>query len=743
MWYNDAWKYRKEIVIDNTKVSGNSDLTDFPVLVSITDVDLKHNAKLNGYDILFTDRLQNKLSHEIESYNPTTGTLVAWVRIVQLYTAIDTHFYIYYGNPLADDQSNPTGVWNSNFKGVYHLSDSSGTNINDSTSNNFDLTKLAAATPAPTTSGKIGSAQSFAGNDHINAPSAPALPVNGSWTIDFWVNPTSFTNGAANDGIGTYFLDRTTSTNGLPSVKAISSQFHWQKRYDNGSGLAGIGGSLSAITNGQWRKITLVRNYNSTLELRVDGVQVATAVDGTLALTVPALRLGRHESGVGGLTGFEDELRLVATNLPIAWSLTEFNNQNSSSTFYSIGSQEVKPFVQKHYIYRIYDDNIYVGTWTKEVISEPRFKFTINGGPGQLIVELDRDFDDFGEDVDVKLNNKVECWCVDKDSPNGVLLYAGYISGYRPIVRGATEKVEITVLGYIAEFQRIVLRDGSGNTTLTYNSYDPANMLKDIIDKLRTLGCSIAYSATSIQATNTSVSYTFNTNTGKEALDKIVELCPDGWYWRVDPDGIIYLRPRNLEADHQFALGYNVEDLETHRRIEDVTNRVFFVGAGSPALFRKYENSGSVDSYGPYEKKVIDQRVSVVATAQALSDRQINQNKDPEIRSTFVIIDNNGPQDRGYNIESVKPGQTLKVKNLKAAVRTVTLWDVGLWDVDVWDQTLATAAADVIQILSVDYTPDSIVIEASSRLPQIAKRIEDIQRNLEVTQMVNNPTAPS
>lgn len=399
--------------------------------------------------------------------------------------------------------------------------------------------------------------------------------------------------------------------------------------------------------------------------------------------------------------------------------------------------------VKKHYIYRVYDNNVYTATWTKEVISEPRFKSTINGGPGELIIELGRNFDDFGEDDDVKLNNKVEMYCVDKDSPNGVLLYTGYISGYKPQIRGVSETVQIVVLGYVAEFQRIILRDGGGATTVTYNSYDPANILKDVIDKYRALGGSIRYTPSSIQATNTTVSYTFNTNTVKEAVDKIIELCPEGWFWRVDADGIIYLSNKNIEADHIFSLGLEVENLDTFRRLEDITNRIFFVGAGDPALFRLYENTGSDDAYGPYEKKVVDQRVSVVGTAQTISNREINTKKDPEIRSTFTIIDNNGPRNNGYNIESVKPGQTLKVNNLRANVQTITLWDVALWDVDVWDQTIATSAADVVQILSVNYTPDSIVIEASSRLPQIAKRIEDIQRNLEVTQMIANPSSPS
>lgn len=399
--------------------------------------------------------------------------------------------------------------------------------------------------------------------------------------------------------------------------------------------------------------------------------------------------------------------------------------------------------VQKHYIYRVYDTGVYKATWTQEVISEPQFTVNINGGAGQLKITLSRSFDDFGEDIDVKLNNKVNCYVIDSDNPNGLLLYSGYISGYQPMVREALEQVEITVLGYVAETQRIMLQDSSGNTTLTYNSQDPSNILKDIIDKYREQGGTVNYNATSIQLTNTIVSYTFNANTIKEAIDKIIELCPVGWFWRIDPDDIIYLSPKNSLADHTFTIGLHIENLATFRRIEDLVNRVYFIGGGNPALFRKYENVSSQQTYGLYIKKIVDQRVTVAATAQTIANREINQKKDPEIRSIFDIIDNNGPQSRGYDIETIKVGQTLQVKNLKSGVKTITLWDQATWDSDVWDQTLATSAADIIQILSITYQPDSIRIEASSRLPQIAKRIEDVQRNLEVTQSVNNPSSPT
>ena len=83
-WYNDDWKYRKKITIDNTKVDAT--LSDFPVLVSLTtDSELSNNARSDGFDILFTSSDgTSKLKHEIEKYTTGTGLIVAWVKVPSL-----------------------------------------------------------------------------------------------------------------------------------------------------------------------------------------------------------------------------------------------------------------------------------------------------------------------------------------------------------------------------------------------------------------------------------------------------------------------------------------------------------------------------------------------------------------------------------------------------------------------------------------------------------------------------------
>lgn len=411
-------------------------------------------------------------------------------------------------------------------------------------------------------------------------------------------------------------------------------------------------------------------------------------------------------------------------------------------------SSAIPSFFKKEYIYRVFAQGLaggYITTWTKEVISEPEFTTNINGFPGELDVILSRLFDDFGEGSDVALNNRVEVWCVDVDSPNGVLVYSGYIADYLPMIdgqNGTMENVTVVLLSYGGELDRNILRDGSGNTTLTYTNQDPGVILKDAITKYRAIGGQLNYSATSIQMAFQNVTYQFNTNTLHEVLDQCVAMSPYGFYWYVGPDNIIYFKNQHVVADHLLTLGLHIQGLETDRRLENIINRVLITGGGS--LYKKYEQQGSQLTYGIYEAKYVDSRLTDATTASFIANAIINGQQAPEVRSTFNVLDNNGPSQKyGLNIEGFNVGDMVQIQNLKTQSKTVSLWDVAVWDTDVWDQTITSAAQALIQVIAIDYMPDVLQVQASSRLPIIAKRIEEIAKQLVNYQTAANPSAPS
>jgi len=106
-WYNPGWAYRKQINVTTGYITAN--LNNYPVLVNITDTDLRDDAQNDYDDVLFAYLDTTKLSHEIEDYDNTTGYLCAWVR-VNLTAATDTVFYMYYGNPACGSQRDESGT---------------------------------------------------------------------------------------------------------------------------------------------------------------------------------------------------------------------------------------------------------------------------------------------------------------------------------------------------------------------------------------------------------------------------------------------------------------------------------------------------------------------------------------------------------------------------------------------------------------------------------------------------------
>ena len=159
--------YHRSITVQTGQVTGT--LTNFPMLVSFTDPNLRttangghiasYNAGTNDpWDLVFM-ALDNttcggagtspcRLNHEIETYVATTGQLVAWVRVPSITSTSpnNTVIYIYYGNScMTASTQNETGVWDANYKGVWHLSQNpTGTapQINDSTANSYNGTAV-------------------------------------------------------------------------------------------------------------------------------------------------------------------------------------------------------------------------------------------------------------------------------------------------------------------------------------------------------------------------------------------------------------------------------------------------------------------------------------------------------------------------------------------------------------------------------------------------------------------------
>jgi len=196
--WGNGYTYRKQITADNSKVIGRSNFSNFPVLVSFVDNDLKATSSdgkiynSNGYDIVFMSDVSTStvLNFEIEKYSSSTGELVAWVELPILYSGADTNFYIYYGNSTAtSSRENISGVWDNNYKSVWHLNDY---NLNDSTGNNDSGTANGDMLSTGLVSGKMGDSFSFDGNDdYLNFASTSLSNLATAVTVELWATGTA------------------------------------------------------------------------------------------------------------------------------------------------------------------------------------------------------------------------------------------------------------------------------------------------------------------------------------------------------------------------------------------------------------------------------------------------------------------------------------------------------------------------------------------------------------------------
>jgi hypothetical protein len=115
----------------------------------------------------------------------------------------------------------------------------------------------------------------------------------------------------------------------------------------------------------------------------------------------------------------------------------------------------------------------YVTTWA-DVSSDYQLEYEINTAGGQVTVDLARTYENIGEGVDVKKNNRIEVSVISNDFPNGKVVFIGKILDYKKIV-GAQESVEVTLLGYGENTDRTMIEDGEtpvfSNTDTAGNYY--------------------------------------------------------------------------------------------------------------------------------------------------------------------------------------------------------------------------------------------------------------------------------
>lgn len=339
IWSN-GYGYRRVITSDHTKVP-NTDQANFPVLISGTYAYLATVANggnvtsASGYDIIFASDAYglNVLPFEQESYSPTTGAVIYWVQVPTVSHTSDTSIYLFYGNSsVTSDQSNKNGVWDSNYLGVWHLDETSGQQY-DSTANSNIATAVSVSTEG-SAAGQIGGSDQFNAShpDHVDLPN---IALSSAFTLEAWIYPTAYVDVAR-------IVAKAYSSNTAPWVDySLSMDMASTQKVDVGFDNNGTGvgvASNSTVPLNQWTHV--VGTYDgSNLRLFLNGASNGSlAAPGSVAAVSQTTEIGYNNVyGPQSFTGKIDEVRISQTARSADWIATEYNNQSSSATFYSMG----------------------------------------------------------------------------------------------------------------------------------------------------------------------------------------------------------------------------------------------------------------------------------------------------------------------------------------------------------------------------------------------------------------------
>lgn len=346
VWYSSSWLYRKSITIHHGASGVTADQTNFPVLVNLSaDTDLGAHARSDGFDVVFTSSDgTTKLSSEREKFVVTTGAaeMEEWVNVPTLSGSTDTVIYLYYGNASSCDQTlsscdgtnNSTHVWDTNYKLVYHMSETSGGTVTDSSTVGGNGTKFSGGStstsfPAPTTSGQIDGADNFTSANTAWIRSSNSGFPTADFTFEFWVKPTTTASQFFFDSDDNIVIDLSSNKLRLfldnPNVPDITQS--------------------TTLSSGNWYHVVATRS-SGALTLYVNASSVGTDTDSN-AITYGACAFfdigsDTTDGCAGGATttnGIMDEFRVSNIGRSSSWVTTEYNNESAPGTFYTLGSE--------------------------------------------------------------------------------------------------------------------------------------------------------------------------------------------------------------------------------------------------------------------------------------------------------------------------------------------------------------------------------------------------------------------
>jgi len=218
-----------------------------------------------------------------------------------------------------------TGVWSSDFLGVWHLGEATpSANIADSSGNYYTASSVGGMDAGDQVTGKVGYSLDFDGSD--DAAFIPDFDPADQGAVSFWVKRTRIDR-----------HERLVGSEDGFEVKYATGNYIQHELFNPGGGSLDSNGEVTDTTT--WHHIVATYDYTtSATQIFLDG---KLDVSGSTADTDPGiddLSIGRRTGAGNKFKGTIDEVHISTSVQSSAWYETEYNNQSDPDSFYTLGA---------------------------------------------------------------------------------------------------------------------------------------------------------------------------------------------------------------------------------------------------------------------------------------------------------------------------------------------------------------------------------------------------------------------
>ena len=346
-WWDPAWVYRMKITLDPAAPQ----VEQVPVVVRLHNGNFAFfGGNQDGSDLRFVaadDR--TLLSYHIDRYDAASGIALVWVRLPSMGSReAPGYFWLYYGNPDAQDAQNAGETYDRNQSLVLHFGAREESPRDHSAHANHPVAMRAVTTSA----GPIDTALKLDGRSALRIPASPSLRLsaNQGFSLSVWLKPGNVTSESV------LFEQR----DGDRALMVILGQAGVYARVERGQGDV-IETPRVALTPGAWQHLGVVSA--DRLAVYVGGRE-AGSVAGRLADMGGDVHVGMDSVGRRAFAGEIDELQLSNIARTSAW-MRVAAGQGPDGTLLVYGAKEEEGAAGNAYlgILRILADSVSLEGW--------------------------------------------------------------------------------------------------------------------------------------------------------------------------------------------------------------------------------------------------------------------------------------------------------------------------------------------------------------------------------------------